>query len=387
MPNVRILVVDGTALGRRHTKDAIEGLDGGELAGTAAGGRIALAKIEHVNPDMIVLDPELPDMNGPWVIRNVRKIYPDIPIVLHANDSREARMLVTQSLEAGACDVARKVRPFTVESVEKSLNPVLRRELHRLRGNTRSVESVSSKRPASIRVDRSASTTNSRNTAHRLSPNLAMLSDGSTGTISILAIGASTGGPRALEEVVPRLDGDFPVPIVITQHMPPKFTASLAKQLSRQSSLDVVEGAAGMELEAGRVYIAPGDFHMTFARSGVKVLIKTGQGPRENSCRPAVDPMFRSVADIYGAGVYAVVLTGMGYDGLRGCQYIKEMKGTTLVQDEASSVVWGMPGFVAKAGHADRVLPLDQIAMQINRRVMAKSGPKVVRRAKVRRAM
>jgi two-component system chemotaxis response regulator CheB len=190
----------------------------------------------------------------------------------------------------------------------------------------------------------------------------------------ILAIGVSTGGPNALAELLPALPADFPVPVVIVQHMPPLFTRFLADRLDTKCHLRVVEAEPGMCVERGRMYIAPGDWHMTVERSGGSVVIRTSQGPLENSCRPAVDVLFRSCAALYGGRTLAVILTGMGQDGLRGCQVLHEAGAQILAQDEATSVVWGMPGFIAHEGLADRVLPLGQIAGEIVRRVTA-PGP------------
>ena len=187
--------------------------------------------------------------------------------------------------------------------------------------------------------------------------------------IEIVAIGVSTGGPNALAALLPTLPQDLPVPVVIVQHMPPLFTRLLAERLNAQSALSVHEGSAGVTLEAGHVWLAPGDYHMEMGREGLAVRLRLQHGPPENSCRPAVDVLFRSVVKTYGAGTLAVILTGMGQDGLRGCEQVVEAGGQVLVQDEASSVVWGMPGFVARSGLADQVLPLDALGGEIVRRV------------------
>lgn len=181
----------------------------------------------------------------------------------------------------------------------------------------------------------------------------------------VVAIGVSTGGPNALAEVIPMLPADFPLPIVIVQHMPPMFTRLLAERLQAQSKVKVVEGAEGMEVTPGRVYIAPGDHHMCVARRGPQVVLRLNQEPLENSCRPAVDVLFRSVADVYGGAVVSVILTGMGQDGLRGVEQLRQLGSYVIAQDEASSVVWGMPGFVVRAGLADAVCDLKAIPPQI----------------------
>lgn len=185
----------------------------------------------------------------------------------------------------------------------------------------------------------------------------------------ILVIGVSTGGPNALASLVKDLPGNLPVPVLITQHMPPMFTRLLAERLDDRCPLRVEEAKDGQKLEPGHVWVAPGDYHLLLRRDALSVRIVLDQGPKENSCRPAVDPMFKSAVNLYGAHVLGVVLTGMGQDGLRGCEAIKDSHGQVVVQDETTSVVWGMPGYVAEAGLADRILPLDWIADEIARRV------------------
>jgi two-component system chemotaxis response regulator CheB len=181
-------------------------------------------------------------------------------------------------------------------------------------------------------------------------------------------IGSSTGGPNALAEIIPQLPRTLRVPVLIVQHMPPLFTGFLAQRLAQHAVLPVGEGREGDEICPGKVVIAPGDFHMTVGEENQLPTINLQQGAPENSCRPSVDVLFRSAAAAYGAGVLAVVLTGMGQDGLQGCERIREGGGQIVAQDEDSSVVWGMPGAVCRAGLADAVLPLAEIAGEILRR-------------------
>ncbi len=188
-----------------------------------------------------------------------------------------------------------------------------------------------------------------------------------------MAIGVSTGGPKALATLLPGLAKNFPVPVLIVQHMPPLFTRMLAERLAAVSGFTTREGENGALLLPGEVWVAPGGLHLELERSGTTVRLRTQDGPPENSCRPAVDVLFRSVALLYGSRTLAVVLTGMGQDGLRGCERIREAGGQVLAQDEASSVVWGMPGAVSQAGLANRVLPLSQLAFEINRRVQPRA--------------
>jgi two-component system chemotaxis response regulator CheB len=188
----------------------------------------------------------------------------------------------------------------------------------------------------------------------------------------IVAVGVSTGGPNALVTLVSQLPRDLAVPLVLVQHMPPLFTRFLAERLSKLGGIPFREAEDGAELRPGMGWIAPGDFHVTVkapVEAGQRATLELNQQPPENSCRPAVDPLFRSVAKVFGARALAIVLTGMGQDGLRGSEAIVEEGGRVVVQDEATSVVWGMPGFVATAGLADRILPLDQIGAEIVRRI------------------
>jgi two-component system chemotaxis response regulator CheB len=189
--------------------------------------------------------------------------------------------------------------------------------------------------------------------------------------VELVAIGVSTGGPNALAELIPAFPSNFYAPIVIVQHMPPLFTRLLAERLAAKGAIEVREAFAGAELKPGVAWIAPGNHHMIVEKNGAKPILNLNQDPPENSCRPAVDVLFRSAARIYGSAIVAVVLTGMGQDGLRGCEAIHQAGGQILVQDEASSVVWGMPGFVARAGLANKILPLGKIGAEIMHRVSA----------------
>jgi two-component system chemotaxis response regulator CheB len=186
--------------------------------------------------------------------------------------------------------------------------------------------------------------------------------------VEIVCVGTSTGGPNALADVFKNVPADFPVPIVIVQHMPPLFTAMLAERLSSTTPLKFHEGAEGQSIEAGHAYVAPGGRHMEVLRVAGQLRVHLTDAPPENSCRPAVDVLFRSVVTVCGGNVLGVVMTGMGQDGLRGCELIRERRGQVVVQDEATSVVWGMPGYVAQAGYADKIVPLNQIATEMIQR-------------------
>ncbi len=189
--------------------------------------------------------------------------------------------------------------------------------------------------------------------------------------VNVVAIGVSTGGPNALAEILVPIPKDCPVPILIVQHMPPVFTKCLAERLSLTASIPIHEAQSGNVVVPGQVWIAPGDYHMLVEQKGTHVVLVTNQDPPENSCRPAADVLFRSIATVYGHAVLAVVLTGMGQDGMRGAEVVREAGGYVIAQDEASSVVWGMPGAVVHAGLAHSILPLSQISSEIMRKVRA----------------
>ncbi len=350
MRKVRVLVVDDSTVIRRLLTDALSSDPSVEVAATAANGRIALAKIPQINPDVITLDMEMPEMDGIATLVELRKLYPKLPVIMFSTLTQRGAEATLDALAKGANDYVTK--PANVGSVTAALQNVRNDLVPKIKAfcpwTTASAPTIV-RRPAEpgIAAKRATITRNSR--------------------IDCVAIGVSTGGPNALQAVMTRLPKDLPVPIVIVQHMPPIFTKHLADRLHQLSALNVFEGVRGDTLSAGGVWIAPGDHHMIVRREGAAVRIDTHQQPPENSCRPAVDVLFRSVAEVYGPNTLAVVLTGMGQDGARGCEVIRDAGGRVIAQDEKSSVVWGMPGTVVQSGLADKVVALDQIATEIIR--------------------
>jgi two-component system chemotaxis response regulator CheB len=291
----------------------------------------------------------MPEMNGLQTLAEIRKTYPKLPVIMFSALTERGAAETIEALALGATDYFAK--PASAGGVDASLQ-VIRDEL------VPAVKAICQRKGTG---------------ATPIPPPAASLL-GPTRPIEVVAIGTSTGGPNALAEVFAGLPASLPVPVVLVQHMPPMFTRLLAERLSAQFPVKVEEGRPGGGLRPGHCWIAPGDFHMAVARDGPQVRVLLNQGPPENSCRPAADVLFRSVAQAFGPSALAVVLTGMGQDGLRGCEAIKAAGGQVVVQDEATSVVWGMPGFVARAGLANRVLPLSQIAAEIVRRVSAGRG-------------
>lgn len=343
MAKIRVLIVDDSVVIRKLLSDTLASDSDIEVVGTAADGRIALQRLTQLQPDLITLDVEMPGLSGIDTVREVRKTHPKLPIIMFSTVTDHGSISTIEALSAGASDYVAK--PSNVGSV------------------TAGKEKIKLELSAKIKA------LCHRKTVFTRGPQLgvaASLPNGRCkGRYSVLAFGTSTGGPNALAEIIPALPLGLPIPILITQHMPPLFTKTLATRLAQLSKLSVQEAQNGAILEAGKVYVAPGDFHMEVRRDGNRTLIHNHQGPQENSCRPAVDVTFRSLVDAYGGEVLAVVLTGMGQDGKLGARKIREAGGTILAQDEASSVVWGMPGAVVADGLADEVLDLKAIPARI----------------------
>jgi two-component system chemotaxis response regulator CheB len=355
MRAIRILVVDDSVVIRKVLAEALATDASIEVAGTAADGNIALAKIPQVNPDLVTLDVEMPGKSGVETLVEIRKLYPKLPVIMFSTLTERGAAVTLDALSLGASDYVTK--PSNSVSLEQTRAKIQAELIPKIKELCRKVtgQPQFGMPPAKGAAPRIA--------APRIGP---------AARVDVLAVGTSTGGPNALAAVLPGLAKEFPVPIVIVQHMPPVFTRLLAERLNKQSKVEIREGEEGGLLKAGLGWIAPGDFHMKVWRNeGKAVQLRMGQEPPENSCRPAVDVLFRSVAQTYGPHVLAVVLTGMGSDGVRGSEEIKAAGGQVIVQDEESSVVWGMPGQTAAAGWADGIFPLAEIAGEIERRVQA----------------
>jgi two-component system, chemotaxis family, protein-glutamate methylesterase/glutaminase len=358
MAAIRILIVDDSAVVRRVLADLLASDPEIAVVGTAATGIRALENIPEVKPDLVTLDIEMPEMDGLQTLEAIRKLYPRLPVIMFSALTERGAAQTLDALARGASDYVTKAGGQA--------------------GSERPNESV---REELLQKIKSLCAVRARTTLGLpANPPLELVQPQSR--IDIVAIGSSTGGPNALTAIVPHLPPDFPVPVVIVQHMPPLFTRLLAERLDALGPLRVREGKDGQRLGPGQVWIAPGEHHMTVTRKGNEFVLGINRDPRENSCRPAVDVLFRTAAQNYGANVLGVVLTGMGTDGTRGAAAVKEAGGEIIVQDEASSVVWGMPGSVVAARLADRVFPLAQIGMEVVRRVAVRRGLAVAVRAR-----
>lgn len=340
MPAIRVLVIDDSVVIRKVLCEALATDPAIEVVGSASDGTIGLTKIAILKPDLVTLDVEMPGMSGLETLVEIRKRHPKLPVIMFSTLTERGASITLDALALGASDYVAK--PSNTGSLEETRARIERELIPKVKGL------CPGKRE--------------RNTI----PSVRRIISIQT-RIDVVAIGTSTGGPNALAEVLPKMPRDFPVPIVVVQHMPPLFTRLLAERLDKQSAVSIREGIPGAVLNPGEVWIAPGDLHMTVTREGKLVNLSMNRDSPENSCRPAVDPLFRSVAKAYGQHTLAVVLTGMGSDGVRGAQQVKEVGGRVIVQDEATSVVWGMPGQVAAAGLATGVFPLDGIAEAIER--------------------
>jgi len=352
MARITVLVVDDSVVVRRLVSDVLAGDPGIEVVGTAPNGKVALAKIPQLNPDVVTLDIEMPVMDGLETLVKLRELYPKLPVIMFSTITERGASATLDALERGASDYVTK--PTNVGSVGASMDAVRAQLIPKIK----SLAAARGHRAADVSV----APITTRPVARLPAP-------GPAARVDAVVIGVSTGGPDALTTVISALPEGLPVPIVIVQHMPPIFTALFAKRLDTKSRLRVSEAKAGDRVEAGTVLIAPGDFHLRLRSDKFGVVAQLDQGTPENYCRPAVDVLFRSAPETFGAAVLAVVLTGMGTDGARGAARIVEAGGSVIVQDAATSVVWGMPGAVVSAGLAAEVLPLDEIAGAIQARV------------------
>lgn len=324
---------------------------------TASTGKIALARLVQNCPDLVLLDLEMPDMDGLATLRQIRRTHPHLPVLIFSGSTERGALRTLDALAAGASDYVTKPAGVGAHRVStEHVRAELLKKIHAL------VRFEPSRRAEVCRTSAPPRSTEVPTQLFSAAP------------VELVVLGASTGGPSALQELLSALPPDMQPPVLIVQHMPPLFTRILAERLDAQIALPVREAVAGEVLQPGQVWIAPGDFHMSVMRDGGSVRLGIHQDPPENSCRPAVDVLFRSAAACFGRSVLAVVLTGMGQDGLRGCEAVRQAGGQVVVQDEQTSVIWSMPGSVVKAGLANAVLPLPELGPEIVRRSFDSAG-------------
>jgi two-component system chemotaxis response regulator CheB len=379
MSDLRILIVDDSVAVRRALTDAIDGEPGLSVCGAAPNGVLALELIERTPPDLVVLDLEMPVMDGLEFLTHLRPTHPRLPVLVFSGTAGHANEATLEAMWRGASDYVLKPRGL----LPSQLGPFLRTELfprvralageRRTASDPRGAGTAGSAQPASHPPATSthvAATPASSETPLALP--VSRTASGRDPSPSVVLIGASTGGPRALAAVLGALTTEFPLPIVVVQHMPAEMTEFFATGLSFNCPLPVRMPEQGELVTPGTVWVAPGGSHLTIgggtapgAGSLARARFLLDRGPEENGCRPAVDPLLRTAAQVYGPGVLAVVLTGMGHDGLNGARAVHAAHGRVLVQDEATSVVWGMPGAIARAGLAHAMLPLQEIGSDL----------------------
>ncbi len=366
---IRTLVVDDSVVIRRLITRMLTSDPAIEVVGSARDGVDALAKVESLQPDLVTLDVEMPEMNGLDALRLIQARYPKVRVIMCSSLTERGATMTIDALMAGAGDYVTKQHSSELsEGAYETLRLELLAKIRTM--FNRPTNQIAPSQPQSALTFSGSplggTALGSNRAAGFLTTPPAVLSQKRLKP-QILAIGVSTGGPSALAEIFPLIPSGFSLPIVIVQHMPPFFTRLLAERLSRLSEIPVFEATQGMEAKAGVAIIAPGDFHMRLVKKNGRVEVDLNQQEQENSCRPAVDVLFRSVAEVYGGSAIAVILTGMGQDGLLGVRAMKGLGAAVLVQDSATSVVWGMPGAVAGAKLADAVLPLKDIIPEVLR--------------------
>ena len=341
---VRVLVVDDSAFMRFTITKHLNEQPGIQVIGSARDGIEALDLIPRLNPDVVSLDVEMPHMDGLSTLREIMTRFPQ-PVVMLSSLTAEGTAETVQALTLGAVDfIAKPVNKATIKIVMDEVAAKIRKAAgSRVFSLSTSTRSSTVPRPIETKISRSLSTKD-----------------------KVVIIGSSTGGPRALNALIPEIPANFPAAIMIVQHMPAGFTRSLADRLDSLSSIKVKEAEPGDRLEVGRALLAPGGFHLTFDRNGQVAL---NQNPPVHGVRPAIDVTMASLVSHYGKSLIGVILTGMGSDGTTGSQLIHEAGGQIITEDESTCVVWGMPRSVFESGVADEVAPLHKIAGSISKRI------------------
>ena len=352
---IRVLVVDDSVVVRRLVTRVLDADPGIEVVGTASNGRLALSRVAQLAPDLVTMDIEMPEMDGISAVRQLRADRHRMPIIMFSTLTERGAVATLNALSAGATDYVTKPTGATgMEDALRRVGEELVPKIHAL---------LPGHRPAPV-----ATVTAPSPLPSRVRPRI-QLRERSTrpGPLHAVVLGSSTGGPAALSQVIGQLTSPPPVPIAVVQHMPALFTRQLADRLDRQGVATVSEATDGELMRDGHVYIAPGGRHLTIEAAGRGLRARLTDTAPVNYSRPSVDVLFRSAVQALGGRVLAVVLTGMGADGAAGAGRVADAGGTVLVQDEPSSVVWGMPGATAAAGHAHAILPLTEIAGAMER--------------------
>jgi two-component system chemotaxis response regulator CheB len=343
-------VVDDSVVIRRLINHALEEDPALEVVGAAQDGAIALERIQQLDPDVVTLDIEMPVMDGMETLRRLRRIYPDLRVIMFSTLTARGAEATLDALALGADDYVTKAA--NAGSLDRSIERLRCELIPKIKQFFDTGEPMPPPKAGLPPTNASPP-----QAFPKIIPN--------GGAGRAVVIGISTGGPNALATIMPMFPKDFGCPVLIVQHMPALFTKLLADRLNTLTPLHVEEAAEGRAVEPGNVLIAAGDYHLRVRTEGGKVFAALNQDPAENSCRPSVDVLFRSAAEVYGGGAVAAILTGMGNDGVRGAAMLRARGARIIAQDEASCVVWGMPGGVVKAGLADAVVDLNCVVPEI----------------------
>lgn len=343
---IRVMVVDDSAVIRGIWSRIIDAESDMRVMAVAGNGRAALDVLRRREVDVIVLDIEMPEMSGLEALPLILTQCPGVRVVMASSLTLRGAEVTVAALALGAADYVTK--PSAAE--RQNMAMVGRDLIRKIRALAGRVMAPAAPQPV-VRAP-----------VVRPRP----VGVGATKPVQAIGVASSTGGPNALTAVLSALPQEFPLPILIVQHMPPLFTTMLAERLERATGRPCVEATDDLEIRGGVTYIAPGDYHMTVRNEGARMVLALNQDPPENFCRPSADPLFRSMARAYGGAMLGVVLTGMGQDGREGARAVVEAGARVIAQDEATSIVWGMPGAVAHAGLASQILPLDRIASVID---------------------
>ena len=359
---IRVLVVDDSAVIRGLITRLLESDQELAVVGSVGNGQMAIGTCQRQSVDVVVLDIEMPVMDGLTALPQILAAAPGVKVIMASTLTTRNAQISMKAMQAGAADYVAK--PISTAEIHAAQD--FRRELVE---KVKALGQAGRKRRAE-RGDVKPGDLPFRPPAGAIKPQTKpgiTLRAAASRPPEIIAIGSSTGGPQALLAVLSKFPNSIRLPILITQHMPATFTSILAEHIARASGWTCAEATDGEPVRANRIYVAPGDFHMKVAVEHGARLIRLTKEPPENFCRPAVDPMFRSVAQAYGPGVLGVILTGMGSDGAKGARVVVDAGGSIIAQDEASSVVWGMPGAAAAAGVCSAVLPLAEITSHLRR--------------------
>lgn len=349
----RVMVVDDSAVVRGLVSRFLKDTPDIEVVCTAPNGAAALDELQQREIDIVLLDIEMPVMDGMAALERIVADHPGVQVIMASTLTRRNAEISLRAIGLGAADYIPKPEAGLGSAEDFKRELIAKVQGLSARRIRRQPLAASGLAPSAVAPVAPVGET-------VLRP-VAPASHGVRSRPKVLAIGASTGGPPALLQLFEALRGAIEQPMLLTQHMPATFTTLLAEQLSRAGDRPCAEGKDGEPVQPGRCYVAPGGWHMTVEHQGPVPTLRVTQDPPENFCRPAVDPMLRGVANVYGAGALAVILTGMGSDGAKGCEAIGKAGGRFIVQDEESSVVWGMPGAAAATGMAERILPMRDI--------------------------